>query len=59
MQMTLKFDQNLAFPSLYAPKYAEFALVDVLELRYLSISGEGPPEVLHIAAAIETLYSKA
>lgn len=59
MQMSLKFDVKRAFPSLYAPKNAEFALVDVPQMRYLSISGEGAPESPNFASAIEALYSTA
>ena len=57
--MSLKFDVKRAFPSLYAPKNAEFALVDVPEMRYLSITGDGSPDSPNFASAIEALYSTA
>ena len=57
--MLEKFDVKMAFPSLYAPKNSELALVDVPAMRYLSISGEGSPQSPNFAAAIEALYSTA
>lgn len=57
--MSLQFDVKKSFPSLYAPKNVEFALVDVPRMRYLGISGVGAPESHSFAEAIEALYSTA
>ena len=57
--MTLKFDVKKEFPSLYAPKNQEFALINIPSMRYLSISGEGAPESSGFSEAIEALYSTA
>ena len=57
--MTLKFDVKKEYPSLYAPKNQEFALIDIPSMRYLSISGEGASESSGFSEAREALYSTA
>jgi hypothetical protein len=53
-------DIKKAFPALYAPKAADFHLVEVPELPFLMIDGHGDPNVAPAyVTAVEALYTLA
>lgn len=52
------YDIKKAFPSLYAPKSGDFHIVDVPELQFLMIDGQGDPNTVPAyTVAVEALYS--
>jgi len=55
----LKWDAKKARPALYAPKNREFELVNVPELAYLAVDGEGDPDGQAFQRAIRSIYPVA
>ena len=57
--MAEKLDFKKSLKSFYAPKNAEFQLVELPVLRYLAIDGIGAPENDEFSLAIQALYLTA
>lgn len=52
------YDIKATFPALYAPKPGDWHIVDVPDLLFLQVDGQGDPNVsTHYAEAVEALYS--
>jgi DNA-binding PadR family transcriptional regulator len=55
-----KYDIKKAHKALYAPSAKDFTVVDVPELRYIAVDGEGDPNTSRAYAnAVEALYGVA
>jgi len=54
-----KYDVKRAMPALYAPQNREFEFVDVPQLTYLSVDGQGDPNGELFQRAIQSIYPVA
>lgn len=57
--MSEKLDFKKSLKSFYAPNNAEFKLVELPALRYLSLDGIGAPESDEFSQAVQALFSTA